>query len=217
LIADKHNAASIKLGTTLIQGALVGPEKLQGDYDNFLNQLSGVDIYYYPPGRAFKLLKNHNVDCIFPASTAMFPTSKGYIQSHSVNEVHAYIFTRFPYKSIDEIVGKTIAISRGFSYGGVRERLKANYIELGSELAKTEFFRKGRVDGFVSYKEDVEPLYSAEQLDFPFHIPSRPYYTAKEAFVCVDKPNLVNFVNKINKFIAKHAPNSLKKHHSSRE
>ena len=188
----------VRLGATLISNLLVEPSQGKGEYNEYLNSLAGVDIVYFPAGRAVRTLFKKEVECIFPASTQTMEPTIPLIQSKAITEVEAYLFSLTPYRETSEFEGKNIGIRREMSYGRIRQRLKANYVDLLTEKAKAQFLLSGRVDGIISYKKDLEVVFEQLGKTLPFYLASRPVYIAKDAFVCVDTPKTRAFIQGID-------------------
>lgn len=188
----------IIIGTSEIVGKLTRERDSIGFYDRFLSQLYNVELVFVPYSRFDALMADGTVDCLFPESITTASNPEQFIQSDALSTVQAFIFSKMPYKSHQDFEKRGISIRRGLSYGGVREKLAANYVELGSDEALVKFLELGRVDGFIAYLSDVSEVYKNLNINTHFYLPTLPIYEVKEAFVCHNTNKNAAFINKVN-------------------
>jgi ABC-type amino acid transport substrate-binding protein len=190
-----------RVAVTLIPSVLNKPTERPGPYNRILDTFPNIKPIYVPPGRAYKLLLDKRVDCIFPASLATLALRKDFLASEVLNTTQAYIFSKEPYLSMKEFEGKTIAIRRGFSFGNIRSRLKANYIELGSDKASIRFLSLGRVDGFIAYLLDAETTYKMMGIELDSYQVDEPVHKSEESFVCRKNEQNIEWLQGANRHI----------------
>ncbi|MFT5675714.1 MAG: hypothetical protein ACI808_001646 [Paraglaciecola sp.] len=200
-IADEIIKRENRIAVTLIPHILNKPTERPGPYNRILNTIPNIKSIYVPPGRAYKLLLNRSVDCIFPASLATLNNKKDFLASKPVNTTQAYIFSKEPYLSIQEFEDKNIAIQRGFSFGNIRGRLKANYIELSSDKASIGFLSLGRVDGFIAYLLDAETTYKMMGTELDSYQVDEPVHKIEESFVCRLHAQNIKWLQSANRHI----------------
>ncbi|MBT0587826.1 hypothetical protein [Alteromonas oceanisediminis] len=200
--ADQH---SVVIGTTEIPGQLTRHGQSNGEYDQLLAQLTDVTLIFAPYSRVERLFDRAEVDCLFPASTVTIPNKDELIESLPFTQSPAYLFSPYPYSDIQEFAGKTIAIRRGMSVGGIRETLPARYIDLDSEQALVQFLALRRADAFIAYLSDIETIYREAHRPLDFFAQDKPVYISHEAFVCRNSPRLMAFIVSVNEHIKRFA------------
>ena len=193
-----HLERKIIIGTSEIVGKLTKERNSTGFYDRFLSQLDNVELVFVPYSRFDALIADGTVDCLFPESITTTSNPEQFIQSDALSTVQAFIFSKMPYQSHQEFEGSGVSIRRGLSYGGVRQKLAANYVELGSDEALVKFLELGRVDAFIAYLSDVSEVYKNLNITTHFYLPTLPIYEAKEAFVCNNTNRNAAFIIKVN-------------------
>lgn len=189
------------IGTSEITNNLTRDLSSNGVYDVFLRKLKGVELVFAPYGRLDILFDSQQIDCLFPGSTTTMGNTQPLIESQPLNQEPAYIFSVQPYNTVDDFHHRRIAIRRGMTIGGIRDKIDAEFIELESDNALVKFIELGRADAFVAYLQDVKGIYQKLQLDMPYYIPSRPLYLARESFVCHQTEGNEAFIQRINKLL----------------
>lgn len=153
-------------------------------YNNLLSQISNAEVLFAPPGRVEVLFADKQVDCLFPGSTEHMEGKDNFIQSAAVQELRAYIFSRKKYHNLKDFNGKNIGIQRGFSYGKIRERFEANFVELTSNENAFNMLNKQRLDAVVAYLPDALAVQDKMQLPSAYYAPDSAIHAAVDAFVC---------------------------------
>ena len=176
------------------------PDKV-GDYNRLLDRITDIEVFVVPPARAERLFDKGEVDCLFPASTTTMDVPFALIQSETVTEVTAYLFSLKSYQSVEEFLGRAVALRRGFSFGKIRQNYSMKFVELESETRAIQFLLRGRVEAVIGYALDVENAIKELKVQPLYFNPSLPLYTAYEAFVCRDNSRNRDFVERINPII----------------
>lgn len=203
------NQTFVVIGTTEIPGQLTKRGDSNSEYDRLLSRLSNVRLVFAPYSRVELLFESSEVDCLFPASTATIPNKAELIESLPFIQSPAYLFSATPYKNIQEFKGKSIAIQRGLSAGGIRDSLPAEYIDLDSEEALVRFLALGRADAFIAYLSDIEAVYQEVERSIDFYAQDQPVYVSQEAFVCRNTPRLAHFIKRANEHIKRFSDDTL--------
>lgn len=196
----------IVLGVSEIPFLLSRGKEKQGAYNQVLKELeqeNSLDLFFMPPARAEVLFDKKEIDCLFPASKTTIPNADQLIQSDPLTTVDAYIFSIKEYPDLAFFENKTIAIRRGFSFGNIRDKLQARYVELENEQAALAFLQRGRADAMIGYLPDV--LGAQKLLDLPldelfYH---DPIYSAQEAVVCHSNSLTLSFIENANQIFSK--------------
>ncbi|BDX06174.1 hypothetical protein [Planctobacterium marinum] len=186
-----------------IANMLTQPPAPEGTYNRFLSTLDNIEVVFMPPARvAIEFPKNY-LNCIFPASTETMPNKQLLLESSPLEVAYAYLFTLEEQRRDELNANSKIAIRRGFTYGGIRRSLSANYIELDDDATVLQFLNLKRVDAVISYLADIQG--AAENLKFPMpHFQKyTPIYAAREAFVCHDNSRNKIFIEQVNDAIQK--------------
>jgi ABC-type amino acid transport substrate-binding protein len=178
------------------------PNHKPGPYNKILATFNELEVVFAPPARVDYLFQKHQIDCIFPASTATMSQPENFLESLSVNQNRAFLFTKKRYVSIEQFAGKNIAIRRGFSIGNIRKKLTANFIELNTDEALIEFLNKNRVDGIIAYFADIKSAYIAKHQPLDFYLADSPIYEVEERFVCHKSTKTKSVLKRIDKTIA---------------
>ena len=201
LSAVATEKSSVVIGSAEITNNLTADLSSDGIYDRFLRQLEGIELVFAPYGRLTMLIDAKQIDCLFPGSTETMEPKHGLIESLPLHQEPAYLFSYQPHNSVDEFQHRRIAIRRGLTIGGIRDKLDARFIELESDQALVKFMQLGRADAVVSYLHDMQGAYQALQMDLPFYLTTSPVYTNREAFVCLNTEKNTDFVNRVNQLI----------------
>ncbi len=201
LSAVATEKSSIVIGSAEITNNLTADLSSDGIYDRFLRQLEGIELVFAPYGRLDLLMEGRQIDCLFPGSTETMGHKEELIESLPLHEEPAYLFANQKYASIDEFQYRRIAIRRGLTIGGIREKLDATFIELESDQALVKFMQLGRADAVVSYLHDMQGAYQALQMKLPFYSDKSPVYKSREAFVCLKTKKNIDFINQANQLI----------------
>ena len=191
----------IVIGSTEIPEQLTKRGESNGQYDQLLAMLTDISLVFAPYSRIEVLFEREQVDCLFPASTVTMSNKAGLIESLPFIQSPAYVFSQFPYNSINEFAGKSIAIRRGVTAGGIRDTLPAEYIDLDSEQALVQFLALRRADAFIAYLTDVEAIYRDIQRPLDFYASDKPVFISQEAFVCHNNEKNKQFIARANKRI----------------
>ena len=191
----------ITVGVTELPNLLSSNPRLAGPYNELLANFNELELLYAPPGRIGLLWDQKKLDCLFPGSYKSMPNKQHFIVSDSANKVEAYLFTLAPYDSIKQLEDKTIAIRRGFSYGKIRERFSAEFVELESELALVEFLKLKRVDAIIAYHADIAASIKITSEKMPFYLATSPIYEVDDAFLCHKNSKNQLFIESANNVI----------------
>jgi hypothetical protein len=200
------------IGMSEIPNLLGKSDDNQGPYNQIVASLFGTDknieIRFIPPSRADKLFEEKKLDCLFPAHIAILENSRELIQSLPVNTSNAYIFSRHAYSSLENFDTQVITLRRGFSYGDVTSRIKAQFMEVNTDKQNIELLQLHRTDGFIAYLLDAKGAY--QQVEFPMHYynPELPVYSVPEALLCYDTVKNRKLMSTTNTKIAKMLENN---------
>lgn len=196
------DSVRLKVGAPHIENLLNPLDDSPGPYNQIMSHFSQVQFYVAPQARIDKMFHQFDVDCIFPASTNNMLDPERFIQSAEIASIDAFLFSREPYQASSQFYKKNIGIKYGVSLGGIRQKLKANYVELESNEHLVKLLRAGRIDAFIAYEVDAIATYKLLDVEPDFHLASSPVYTTNEAFVCHRNEKNMAALHNINKVIA---------------
>ena len=155
-----------------------------------------------PHARADLNFENGKMDCIFPASLRMMPNKDDFIESKPIKIVRAFVFTFSKPINLQQLKGKNIALRRGLSYGNVRDKIDANFIELNNVESAMRLLRKHRVDAVIEYHQDL--MAAKNQLQYttsPRFLKDQPVYQTQDSVVCHNNKSNQVFINELNEVI----------------
>jgi ABC-type amino acid transport substrate-binding protein len=204
VLAANANAEqkSIVIGVSEIPNVLSKNKDQAGPYNKALDQMGVVnpkiELLYLPPARAQRLFDKAEISCLFPGSKTTIPDSSKLIESLPLTQVEAYIFSLTPYAEAADFSHQAIAIHRGFTYGNIRQKIPAKYVELEDEQATLLFLEKGRVAGVIGYLPDVQGALELMDLPKDRYFYGDAIYSAAEAMVCHDTPENQAFIEQVN-------------------
>ena len=197
---------SIVIGVSEIPNVVSSKKEQAGPYNDVLDKLKiinpDLELVYSPPARAQRLFDKDVISCLFPASKTTIPDSNTLIESMPLTHVKAYIFSLKPYKEAADFSNKIIAIHRGFTYGNIRQKIQAKYVELEDEQATLQFLNKGRVDGVIGYLPDIQGALALMNVPEERYFYGDAIYSAAEAVVCHDTPANRAFIQQVNLLFA---------------
>jgi ABC-type amino acid transport substrate-binding protein len=187
------NAASAQPKITILYSEIdymfSQSEHKQGPYNNIADALfydPNIQTLFVPPSRGEFMWQNKEADCLFPANTNTMDKDSPLLSSLPFNTVRAFIFARHPYSSLSVFENKDIALRRGTTYGGIRSKIKANFIDLNSDEQGIKILEKYRVDALIAYYSDAVGAYNALKIPLHYFNPNLPVYVASEHLVCFD-------------------------------
>jgi ABC-type amino acid transport substrate-binding protein len=190
------------IGVSEIPNLLSQSEVNKGPYNEVLDNIKAhneqIEIFFIPPARADIMFEKKTIDCLFPASKTTISHPETLLQSDKLATIHAYIFSRKAYDDPSFFTGKSVAIRRGFTFGGVRNRIDASYIELENETAGLQFLAKHRVEGVIGYLPDILGAQQLLGLSDVNYFYKTPIYSANEAIVCHKNESNRQFINQVN-------------------
>ncbi|GEA09752.1 hypothetical protein [Alteromonas sp. KUL49] len=194
--SDRYAIAVSEIGNALTQ-----PPAPEGQYNRFLSTLDNIDVVFMPPTRVEVEFPKGYLNCIFPASRETMQEKHTLLESHPLEVTSAYVFTIGEQPQAGLNTESRIAIRRGFTFGGIRQSLPAEYIELDDDVTILQFLTLGRVDAVISYLIDIQGAAERLQIAVPQFQKDRPIHTSREAFVCHDNEVNRSFVEQINQAI----------------
>jgi len=196
-------SAEHKLAIGVTPGLIEKSEHINNIYTEFLDKIDDNEKLFMPHARADMSFQKGQVDCIFPASLTTMPNKQQLVQSQPLNIVSAFVFTRHAPMSLSQLKGKNVALRRGLTYGNVRDKVEANFVDLNNVESGLLLLQKERVDAVIEYMQDLKAARNQLQLrKLPSYLEDQPVYEAQDAVVCYNRPENLNFMNELNQIIS---------------
>ena len=170
-------------------------------YNRFLNRFSNIEIVFVPATRMLGQFFQSDVSCLFPGSKNTMPGKETLIQSKPLKIAKAYLFTAKS-NSLEQSPKALIALRRGYIYGGVRQKVNADFVELSTAKETLKSLTLSRVDAVIGYLPEIRAAAIEEKIDMPFYDESDPIYESSHRFVCHDTAENRQFILKANKQIS---------------
>jgi ABC-type amino acid transport substrate-binding protein len=176
----------------------------KGPYNKIADSLfneTHIQAFFLPPSRVGLIWQQKQADCIFPANTNTMLDDGPLLSSLPINTVKAYLFSLQPYAQVSDFNDKVIALRRGTTYGNIRNKLTAQFVELNSDEQGIQMLAKHRVDGLIAYYSDAVGAYEAVKLAMHYYNHEQPVYVASEHLVCFDNAKNKLFISQTNQKI----------------
>ena len=166
-----------------------------------------TEFYYVPSSRAYKMLGEDKVSCIFPVvpnlNTQQIDRS---IISAPINAIGAYLFTlnssKMPLK-LESLENKIIVYRRGYLFGSILSYYpNVKFIPVASQQAAIGMLKKQRADALLDYLPDLKFVFSSETLNTLRYDLKLPVLYNSDRVQCVKNSNNIALINDVNSTIA---------------
>lgn len=175
-------------------------------YNRLVKHIDGTTPYamttqYLPYSRAEKMLRNRQLDCMFPVVKGESTKQLSSFYSATVNHVAVYLFSLDrPLRSFDEISDQAALhlSNHGFGYWSLTGKEHANWIAVGSREIALRVMQSGRAAAFIDYYPDIKVALSEDDFKRVKFATEHPLNRFEDAVECSDSNKTRAFITWFN-------------------
>ena len=199
VFADTAQGTTVVVNT--IPNLLNEPDQEYAPYNRLINTFDNLSVVVVPATRMVEQFNMPDINCMFPGNMETMPGKENLIQSIPVEETNAYLFS-WSDNIVEPSDASVIALRRGFVYGGIRDKIDTDFIDLSTARETLAFLRLSRVDAIIGYLPDIQAAAIEEKVTVPPYNEDKPVYQSSHRFVCHDTKQNRDFIKSANKHIA---------------